>query len=126
MSNLLNRLPYAVTLDSVTERRRPMGRLERISRFTVRYYPEPAERVIGFHAEDGGQPDYRLGELTRELELIDTPDGPVRGHGITAAVKDGAAVIGVTYTEWLREEEPRPAMDRITLTVSPPPAGISP
>ncbi|MCL2004479.1 MAG: hypothetical protein FWG72_10875 [Oscillospiraceae bacterium] len=112
----------AVSLDGVKERRLPMGRRERVSRVKAVYLPEPVPRALGFHAEDGelDEPRYPLEELCRALELIDTPDGPVRGRKIECTVKDGAAVISVTYTELLREAEsqnPRMGTAKTKITI---------
>jgi hypothetical protein len=105
----------AVSPVSMTEKRLPLGRLERVSRFTVTRSLAGA----GFHPPDDRAPDFRLIELFRALELIDTPDGPLRGRDIICAVKDGAAAVSVTYTEWLRGNEPQnPAMGRVDLNLS--------
>jgi hypothetical protein len=104
----------------MTEKRLPLGRLERVSRFTV----TRSLAETGFHAPDEGGPDLRFIDLFRALELIDTPDGPLRGHDITCAVKNGTAAVGVTYTEWLHEAVPRgPDMGRINMVISPSSAG---
>jgi hypothetical protein len=124
MSNLLDWVEAAlaplcckVSYDSIQERRMPMGRLERTSRVKVIYHPEPTVRVLEFHHDQGEPADYRLSGLSRELELIDTPDGPVRGRDITCTVKDGAAVAGVTYVELLHEGAARkPHMGALNLT----------
>ena len=120
--------PCCVVLpDGVKERRLPMGRWERQSRFTVTYYPEPMAEAIGFaggapaRASGEGCDDerarYPLYEFARLLELVKTPDGPVRGRGMESAVKDGAAVLTATYTEILREAERRkPKMGSLTMT----------
>ena len=106
-----------VDLEGVKERRLPMGRIERQSRFKARFYPRPTEEVLSFHPEKEGRTDYPLSELARCLELIATPDGLLRGNGIECAVKDGAAVVKVSYTEHLRETPPKkPEMGRMTLT----------
>jgi hypothetical protein len=112
--------PCAVTLDSVTEKRLPLGRLERVSRVTARYWPEPAEQVLGFHPDEEEKTvDYRLPELARCMELIDTPDGKLRGRGINCTVKDGAAVVSAAYTEWLCEVEDRkPGMGTVEIQLS--------
>jgi hypothetical protein len=124
IAKALEPLECIVSIDGITEKRLPLGRLERASRVKVKYYPRPAEQVLGFHAGEEPPDDYRLFELSKKLELVDTPDGLLRGRDITCAIKDGAAVAGVSYTEWLCEAGPRrPQMDAIKLTVSPPPAG---
>ena len=91
----------------VKERRLPMGRWERQSRFQVKYCPNPTAEAVGFEPYEPEEAQYPLCDLTRLLELVQTPDGPVRGRGIESAVKDGAAVITVTYTEIRRETERR-------------------
>lgn len=106
-----------VETDWVKERRLPMLRLERQSRVKVRWYPRPTEEALSFHAEEEGLPDYRLSEIIRRMELIDTPEGLVRGRKIEGAIKDGAAVVFATYTEILHEAPPRlPGMGRMELT----------
>jgi hypothetical protein len=105
-----------VEAEWVKERRLPMWRLERQIRVKVRHYPRPTEETLSFHPEEETPPDYRLSEIIRLLELIDTPDGLIRGRGIEGAVKDGAAVVKATYTELLHETPPRiPGMGRMEL-----------
>jgi hypothetical protein len=112
----------AVLPDDIKERRLPMGRLERQSRIVVKYHPEPAERVLGFFAQEDKPADYRVAELLDALELVLTPDGPVRGRKLECSVKDGAAVAGAVYTELLRETAARETqMGRIEMTITPPP-----
>jgi hypothetical protein len=94
-----------------------MRRLERRNRVKVRWYPRPTEETLSFHPEEDVQPDYRVTEIIRLMELIDTPDGLVRGAAIEGAVKDGAAVVKATYTEMLHEVPPRsPSMGRVELS----------
>jgi len=106
-----------VEVDGVKERRLPMSRLERQNRVKVRWYPRPTEETLSFHAEEENSPDYRLSEIIRRMELIDTPDGLVRGRKIEGAIKDGATVVFATYTEILHEVPARrTSMGRMELT----------
>jgi hypothetical protein len=99
-----------LTVDSVKVKRLPLGRFERLTRVTVRR----CLTKVGFHSDEGPA-EIGLADMARRLELIETPDGPVRGNGLTCEVKGGDAVVGVCYTEWLTETEAEPAMDQITL-----------
>lgn len=107
----------AVELDGISEKRLPMNRLERKTHVRVKVWPRPLTEVLSFHAEESGEVVYPLFELSRLLELIETPDGLIRGHGIESSVRDGAAVVSVTYTELLTMAETRkPSMSRVKLT----------
>ena len=69
--------------------------------------------------EEEEAPDYRMSEISRLLELVDTPDGLIRGREIECVIKDGAAVVKATYTELLQEAPQRAAnMGRMELTVT--------
>jgi hypothetical protein len=106
-----------VEAEWVKERRLPMWRLERQTRVKVRWYPEPTKQTLSFHPEEEEPLDYRLSEIIRRLELIDTPDGLVRGRAIEGTIKDGAAVVKAAYTEILHESPPRTFdMRRMELT----------
>ena len=96
-----------VEAEWVKEIRLPMRRLERHTRAKVRWYPKPTQETLCFHSEEEDPPDYRLSEIIRLMELIDTPDGLIRGRKIEGAVKDGAAVVNANYTEYLHESPPR-------------------
>ena len=101
-----------LTPESLADKRLPMGRIERRSRFSVKYYPEPVAEAIGFRPCETAETEILPPGLPHLLELVKTPDGAVRGRGIECALKDGVAVITVTYTEWLRETEGRKALMR--------------
>jgi hypothetical protein len=113
-----------ISLKDVAERRLPMGRIERRSRFCVTYTPEPMAEAIGFGACEAAEAQVPISALCRVLELIKTPDGLLRGHGIECAVKDGMTVVTAVYTELLRETEKRkPKMGSMELTMGSPQRG---